>query len=441
MAGEIQLSSTTMATESSGSITAELDTIRPNTTNGSLTLQGDSSNAGVTGLTIDSSGNATFAQTITGGTIGSSVVFQGQFNVIPNWYLAEQQITGGNDVSAGFYAGSTTASERRTVNIPAVQLRINATVYTLSTATTLDADTTGSWASNETSKATAANRNGEDVYVYAVEPSSGTTPNFCLSSNSTYPDGTVGGVTASATNSRKIGGFHCLCVDVGTISGHSLTGYLDGDILPRSVWTQASHRPTSNPEGMVYVGNKLWADIYLASNTTTLESKYNQTIVDGASNPDYHWYNFVERFAEIEKRLPTQAEFMALAIGSNEETNISGSADPGTTGGHSDTASRRMISNVGCEDCAGALWQWANETGSDGAAASYAVQDTASDGTTYDGANSIGRGQGFAVPNRGFLGGVWDSGARSGARCVAWNDSPLYLGGDIGVRGVSGSLY
>jgi hypothetical protein len=56
MAGEIQLNSTTMATESSGSITAELDTIRPNTTNGSLTLQGDNSDAGVTGLTIDSSG-------------------------------------------------------------------------------------------------------------------------------------------------------------------------------------------------------------------------------------------------------------------------------------------------------------------------------------------------------------------------------------------------
>jgi len=75
MAGEIQLNSTTMATESSGSITAELDTIRPNATNGSLTLQGDSSDAGVTGLTIDSSGNATFAQSILGGTIGSGVTF------------------------------------------------------------------------------------------------------------------------------------------------------------------------------------------------------------------------------------------------------------------------------------------------------------------------------------------------------------------------------
>jgi hypothetical protein len=390
MAGEIQLNSVTLATESGGLI-----------------------------------------------SFGGSV----QPPTIPNWYLAEQQITGGNDASAGFYTGSTTASERRTVNIPAMQLRINATVYTLSTATTLDADTTGSWASNETSKATAANRNGEDVYLYAVEPSSGTTPNFCLSSNSTYPNGTVGGVTASATNSRKIGGFHCLCVDVGTISGHSLTGYLDGDILPRSVWTQASHRPTSSPEGMVYVVNKLWADIYLASNTTTLESSYGGTIVDGASNPDYHWYNFVERFAEIEKRLPTQAEFMALAIGSNEETNISGSTDPGTTGGHTDTASRRMISNVGCEDCCGTLWQWANETGSEGAAASYAVQDTASDGTTYDGANAIGRGQGAAVPNRGVLSGAWGDSTKCGSRCSDWSFSLLLINGSFGSRGVSGSLY
>jgi len=387
--------------------------------------------------------NSVTLATESGGLISFGGSVQAVPPTIPNWYLAEQQITGGNDVSAGFYAGSTDATERRTVNIPAVQLRINATVYTLSTATTLDADTTGSWASNETSKATAANRNGEDVYVYAVEPSSGTTPNFCLSSNSTYPDGTVGGVTATATNSRKIGGFHCLCVDVGTISGHSLTGYLDGDILPRSVWTQASHRPTSSPEGMVYVGNKLWADIYLASNTTTLESSYGGTIVDGASNPDYHWYNFVERFAEIEKRLPTQAEFMALAIGSNEETNISGSADPGTTGGHSDTASRRMISNVGCEDCAGALWQWANETGSDGGAASYAVQDTSSDTSSYDGrvGLEINRGQGYAVPNRGCVGGVWSDGAKCGSRGVIWNRSPVILDGSVGARGVSGSLY
>ena len=79
MAGEIQLNSTTMATESSGSITAELDTIRPNTTNGSLTLQGDSSDAGVTGLTIDSSGvvNLTTAKvTNIQGTSGQSLTIK-----------------------------------------------------------------------------------------------------------------------------------------------------------------------------------------------------------------------------------------------------------------------------------------------------------------------------------------------------------------------------
>ena len=93
MAGEIQLNSTTMATELSGSITAQLDTLRPNTTNGSLVLQGDSSDAGVTGLTIDSSGNATFAQTISGGTLGSSVVFPAGHVIRTLTFSSTTQIT------------------------------------------------------------------------------------------------------------------------------------------------------------------------------------------------------------------------------------------------------------------------------------------------------------------------------------------------------------
>lgn len=420
MAGEIQLNSTTLATESSGAITLSNVDSATNRTNlglGALATQDTVTESQISDL-------GTYAST-----------------TIANYYLASQQLTGGNDVSAGFYEGSSTAAERRTVNIPVMQLRINATVYLLSTATTLDADTSGSWASGETTYATAANRAGLDFYVYAVEPSSGTTPNFCLSANSTYPNGTVGGVTATTDNSRKIGGFHCVCAAVGSISGHSLTGYLAGDILPRSVWTQHAHRPEASPEGMVFVGNRLWADIYLASNTTTLESSNGGTIVDGASNPDYHWYNFVERFAEVNKRLPTQAEFMALAIGSNEETNISGSADPGTTGGHSDTAGRRMISNVGCEDCAGVLFQFGLDTGSVGVTGAYAVQDTAADGTSYDGANSIGRGQGYGVPRRVQLGGYYGWGINNGSRGSDYSTSLLSLSGLVAARGVSGSLF
>jgi len=60
----------------------------------------------------------------------------------------------------------------------------------------------------------------------------------------------------------------------------------------------------------------------------------------------------------VKKRLLSDIEIQLIAANSNEETNISGSADPVTTGGHSDTAGRRMISNIGCEDCCGALNQW-----------------------------------------------------------------------------------
>lgn len=113
MAGEIQLDSTTFATESSGSITAELDTIRPNTTNGSLTLQGDSSNAGVTGLTIDSSGNATFAQTITGGTIGSGVVFPaGHFLDVCHFQHTESAGTSGGTSSTSWATRTLNTTKR-----------------------------------------------------------------------------------------------------------------------------------------------------------------------------------------------------------------------------------------------------------------------------------------------------------------------------------------
>ena len=61
--------------DSSGNATfaqnAKVDTIRPNTTDGSLTLQGDSSGSGVTGITIDSSGNVLVGTTtFTEGTDG-----------------------------------------------------------------------------------------------------------------------------------------------------------------------------------------------------------------------------------------------------------------------------------------------------------------------------------------------------------------------------------
>ncbi|MFA5753620.1 MAG: hypothetical protein WC910_11180, partial [Bacteroidales bacterium] len=187
---------------------------------------------------------------------------------------------------------------------------------------------------------------GTDYYVYALDNAG--VLDFVLSANSTYPDG------YDADTSRKIGGFHTLCLSVGTISGHTLTGYVTSDILPASIW-DLKHRPVSNPEGMVYVEpiNK-WVDIYLASGTGSSTLSVN----GGTISDNRTWLDFVDDFAAVKKSLLDDSEFQTSAAGSNEETNIVGSADPVTTGGHSDTASRRMISNYGLEDCAGVMWQW-----------------------------------------------------------------------------------
>jgi len=188
---------------------------------------------------------------------------------------------------------------------------------------------------------------GTDYYVYAC--TDGTTLSYLVSANATNPAG------FDADHSRKIGGFHTLCTAVGTIGGHTLTDYAQKDILPASVWCLKHRAKTLVNVGMVYdSGIQKWVDIYMASGTGT-----STTSANGAAASDTRdWNDFVDDGNAVGKRLPTDSEFQSFAAGSNEETNISTSADPVTTGGHSDTAARRMISNIGCEDCCGAWYQW-----------------------------------------------------------------------------------
>ena len=94
-------------------------------------------------------------------------------------------------------------------------------------SSTIDISKTAAW--DNSIYATAANRKGKDFYIYACQ-SDTSVPKIILSANSTVPTG------YTATNSRKVGGFHCECADVGTISGHPLSGYVAGDIMPGSVW-------------------------------------------------------------------------------------------------------------------------------------------------------------------------------------------------------------
>ena len=280
----------------------------------------------------------------------------------------------------------------------------------------------------------ASARAGKDVYIYACWPSNVESgiPVFVASMNSTTPIG------YNATNSRKIGGVHCLCADVGTIDGHPLSGYVAGDVLPASLW-DLRHRPVSAPEGMVYIEPlDLWADIYLNSwDGEKVVSEYGAVIADGTSARSYHWWRWVEEFNTLKKRLPHRWEFRELADGSPEAVNIQGSADPNTTGGHTATNSQRIISKYGCEDCTGVLWQWGSDLTTHGTTNGWA-------GSSYNSSivptETNRGGEYYATTYAALFGGRWNRGSYCGSRSVSWNGSVVDLRSNNSARGVAPGL-
>lgn len=272
---------------------------------------------------------------------------------------------------------------------------------------------------------TPANLAGKDVYIYACEPTSGTEPIFVLSLNSTVPTG------YTANNSRKIGGFHCLCKDVGVIEGHTLSGYVTGDILPATRW-DLLHRPKGEPEGFAYEElTDCWIAIYLPSwDGTKLVSVYNGVIADGDSAKKWHGEAFYEQFAKQGMRLVWRHEFQMGAKGSNEQTNIQGSSDPNTTGGHVDTAGRRMISNIGLEDCCGVLWQFTMNLGfAGGSGWTNSTYNSSVDDRSY--------GQTYGTLYRLLLGANWYNGGHSGSRSAACDHSSAIVIAYDSARGAS----
>lgn len=272
---------------------------------------------------------------------------------------------------------------------------------------------------------TPANLAGKDVYIYACEPTSGTEPIFVLSLNSTVPTG------YTANNSRKIGGFHCLCKDVGVIEGHTLSGYVTGDILPATRW-DLLHRPKGEPEGFAYEElTDCWIAIYLPSwDGTKLVSVYNGVIADGASTKRWHGEAFYEQFAKQRMRLVWRHEFQMGAKGSNEQTSIQGSSDPNTTGGHVDTVGRRMISNIGLEDCCGVFWQFVMDLGfAGGHDWTDSVYDSSVDDRNY--------GQAYGTLYRLRLGACWVDGDSSGSRSADCGNSSAFVRPNCSARGAS----
>ncbi len=272
----------------------------------------------------------------------------------------------------------------------------------------------------------AANRAGKDFYFYACLVG-GISLKVLVSANAIYPSG------YTAATSRKLGGFHCLCTDVGVISGHPLSGYLAGDILPASVWDLKHRHPIAN-QGRVYdPGTNRWIMIYPPSYLGgKLVPVFGGTVITGATSPAMDWYDFCEALAAVGDRPALQYEFMSASSGSNQGTNISGSANPVTAGGHIDTAGRRMISSIGVEDACGAWWQWGLEAGG--------PYYTSGNWVNQYSTRTTQQGMGYNVPNRALLGGVWSLGAGCGSRGSGWYGGPLALSAGICARGVAEPL-
>lgn len=372
-----------------------------------------------------------------GGTLGQVLMKNSATNYDTEWVTPE---TGSDfyEVIANiprFYArdedfwqieSNTGRTKLLTPNI--LNINIGGVGYRLPEQQTLDMAIAATWDTiTPTDYTTATNRAGKDFYIYACQPASGQIPKIILSANTTAPNG------YTHDNSIKIGGFHCLCLDVGVVAEHSLSGYLAGDIIPTAIW-DLKHRPITDPEGMTYDPYAdMWVDIYLNSIANDmLVSKYLGIIADGTSTEAFHWYKAADWLTVVKKRLPFQHEFVSAAMGSNQGTNIFGSTDPNTTGGHKDTANRRMVSNIGCEDMCGAMWQWGLETGAGTGGSTYA--------NAYD-ANDYGvGGQAAYSPSRAIFGGAWTSGVACGSRSSYWTNQPLTLQTSFGIRGWSPTL-
>lgn len=294
-------------------------------------------------------------------------------------------------------------------------------------------------------------QNGADYYVYMSD------------------DGAISAYTEYQSTGVKIGRFHTLCVDVGTIDmiapyspssatvgmeyliksyrkendpdfyafynksvtavtaqtyydictmAHPLSGYAAKDILPESIFCLSWDTETLYEDAMVYDRDtNTVADIYLQSGTgLNTKSVYNAT-----HTVSRQAFNHMEDMRQVGKKLLGDAQFSSFAIGSNEATNISGSSDKTTVGGHVDTNSRRMISAVGCEEMCGYLWQWLDEL----------VYRTDSSYSSTDGHGSFG--QEYYILYVLLAGGHWNYGSYCGSRCrnsdASRSDAYTFIGG------------
>ena len=203
---------------------------------------------------------------------------------------------------------------------------------------------------------------GTNYYVYLCDNN---TDNglLLLSANSTAPSG------YTASNSRKIGGFHY----GRRRNSMTVADVTSNVVVPNSVW-DLCHRPRCSPEGMAYIGNGVWVDIYLVSVNAAItfsagngspltggsgRSAYNAVPLTGTEG--LNWYNFAELAQRSGKRLLTIDEWIQAAYGSpqgNDTNNVNAWSATSNTGRQNTGQVVNAISLLNIVDCAGNVFEW-----------------------------------------------------------------------------------
>ena len=278
---------------------------------------------------------------------------------------------------------------------------------------------------------------GDDIYVYAVQQASGVAK-LVASKNATAPTG------YTASNSRKIGGFH-----VGRtrpIAQRFVAAFapLTG-IVPNSVWDLAT-RPKASPEGMAEFAPGRWGSIYLLSPISgawpavVFGSRYSVSPVRSTGG-----YNEIDLHRGVHAagmREPSIEEWLMMSDGAPQgldATNDTAWTATTNTGPCNTGFLQKSVSCANFADTVGNLWERLNQQFDIGNSTNTYAWDATVVNTGMDAA--VPRGQVNHVAWRCALaGGSWLEGVRYGARTLNLNAGAWNAFGHVGARGVSDSL-
>ena len=305
-----------------------------------------------------------------------------------------------------------------------VYLNYSSDSWTVTCSTTYSADTTTSrYIGRFHTLCAAVTSNAVDYMKIPASPGSGLSAggNILVKSYDSLKDSDFYNLYNKTIVSVETGTYY----DVVTCS-HILAGYSAGDILPESVMCLSFGVNTLHKDAMVYdKDTDMFIDVYLQSGTgLNTKSVYNATHTVSRAGTCHQ-----EDMRQVGKKLLNDYMFCSAAIGGNECTNITGSSDKTTVGGHVDTAGKRMVSAIGCEEMAGYLWQWLDEF----------PYCTTSGWQTIDNQGSFG--QQYWNTHQLLASGDWSNGSDCGSRCRNSISSRASISAGIGSRGSSRAVY